>query len=240
MSEEKSLKEQIGNLGLYLIGKAKKEIKKNSQQLFFEKAKIKKILAEQINEKSLKIKNRFTESYINFLNDALSSNLLRAKQYSLDLKNRLLKEFRSDFFDNIKKSINKNYSNYINYLLESIKKNSTLITKQSDIVIILNFKDYDYFKQNANKIKNLLKNEVVINKSKEDFIGGFKILQTNGNITFDYTINNLINKNSSLIQSEFLKVISDSEIKDIGRKFEEFIQKQKVSIERELKDYDKI
>ena len=56
ISEEKEIRKTIGNLGLYLIEKAQREIKRFNQQTLFQKAEIKKRFFERSNERSLKLR----------------------------------------------------------------------------------------------------------------------------------------------------------------------------------------
>ena len=72
------------------------------------------------------------------------------------------------------------------------------------------------------------------------YIGGFKISLVGGVISYDYTIDTLINKNSSFIQMQIAKIVNDSEIKAIEKEFEEYIINQKQLITEYLKEYDQI
>jgi len=158
----------------------------------------------------------------------------------LKLKNKLIKELKTSLFNSIKVNIENNYSNYIKFLLNIIKKIKKTVDKPQAIELILNSKDYSYFLQNSEKIQNLFKNPVEINKENMDFIGGFKISLGGGLISYDYTIDNLINKKSSFIQIEVSKIVNDSEIKEIDKDFNTFIQNQKTKIIEYLKQYDQI
>ncbi len=158
----------------------------------------------------------------------------------MKLKNKLIKELKTSLFNNIKVNIKNNYSNYIKFLLKIIKKIKKTVDKPQAIELILNSKDYSYFLQNSEKIQNLFKNPVEINKENMDFIGGFKISLGGGLISYDYTIDNLINKKSSFIQIEVSKIVNDSEIKEIDKDFNTFIQNQKTKIIEYLKQYDQI
>ena len=158
----------------------------------------------------------------------------------MKLKNKLIKELKTSLFNNIKVNIKNNYSNYIKFLLKIIKKIKKTVDKPQAIELILNSKDYSYFLQNSEKIQNLFKNPVEINKENMDFIGGFKISLGGGLISYDYTIDNLINKKSSFIQIEVSNIVNDSEIKEIDKDFNTFIQNQKTKIIEYLKQYDQI
>lgn len=158
----------------------------------------------------------------------------------MKLKNALIKELKTSLFNSIKVNIRNNYSNYIKFLLKIIKKIKKTVDKPQEIELILNSKDYSYFLQNSEKIQNLFKNPVEINKENMDFIGGFKISLGGGLISYDNTIDNLINKKSSFIQIEVSKIVDDSEIKEIDKDFNKFIQNQKTKIIEYLKQYDQI
>jgi len=234
------LRERFGNLGIYLIEKAKEEIRDINRQTLFQKADIRKRYIERANENSLKIRKQFINTYNQYLNNILSETLLESKEKILDLKNRILDDLKNSINNLIKEKINKNYTNYINFLLDIFRSNKHFIDKSSKIVILFNSKDFDYFNKSSVKIKNLFKNEIEIQKYSEELIGGFKVQLFKGTIYYDYSIDNLINESSSSIQKKISTLVSDSEIKDIEHNFEEFIQNKKLGIEDYLKDYDRI
>jgi vacuolar-type H+-ATPase subunit E/Vma4 len=143
-------------------------------------------------------------------------------------------------FNRIKDKIKNNYLKYIQFLLRNIKNIKTTIDKPQAIELIFNSNDYDYFLKNSEKIQDLFKNPVEINKDRIDFIGGFKISLRGGLISYDYTIDNLINKKYNFIQIEIAKIVNDQEIKEIENEFSLFIQNQKAKIVEYLKQYDQI
>jgi vacuolar-type H+-ATPase subunit E/Vma4 len=151
-----------------------------------------------------------------------------------------MKELKISLFNNIKENINKNYSQYIKFLLSIIKKIKKTVDKPQSIEIIFNSKDYNYFLQNSEKIQDLFKNPIEINKDNIDFIGGFKISLGGGLISYDYTIDTLINKKSSFIQIKISQILNALEIKEIENEFNLFIQNQKSLIMEYLKQYDQI
>jgi vacuolar-type H+-ATPase subunit E/Vma4 len=234
------LKDRFSNLGLYLIDKAEKEIKELNQKTLFQKAEIKKSFLERSNERSLRLRNHFNENYEQFLNQSLSTTLLKGKEKFLYLKNQLISTLKTTLINLIKTELDKKYSTYIEYLLNSITKIKKTIDKSQDIELILNHKDYNYFIKKFDKILDIFKNPVEINEDRYDFIGGFKISLVGGVISYDYTIDNLIDKNSSFIQMEIAKILNDTEIKNIEKKYEEFIEEQKKSITEYLIKYDQI
>lgn len=156
------------------------------------------------------------------------------------LKNSLIKTLKVNLLNHIKKKIDDHYLNYLNFLFKNIKNVKNTVDKPQAIEIIFNSKDYNYFIQNLEKIQGQFKNPVEINKDFIDFIGGFKISLGSGLISYDYTIDNLIDKKSSFIQREISKIVNDSEIKEIEKQFNMFIQNQKSKIIEHLKQYDQI
>ena len=170
----------------------------------------------------------------------LSKTLLESKEEILMIKNQLVEKLKNIIRNHLKEKIKKNHSNYINFLISKIKENIEFIDKPQNIVILFNSKDFDYFKKNINKIKNLFKNSIEIKKNPDEFIGGFKAILANGDISFDYSAEDILNENLSIIQQEFSTIISESEIKVIESDFENFIQSQKIGIEKYLINYDRI
>lgn len=223
-----------------MIEKAQKEINDFNRQTLFQKAEIKKRNIERSQERSIKLREQFIDSYDQFLNQSLSSTLLEGKEKFLDLKNKLIKELKTSLFNHIKANIKKNYLKYIEFLLSLVKKIKKTVDKPQAIELIFNSKDYSYFLKSPERIQDLFKNPVEINKDRIDFIGGFKISLRSGLISYDYTIDNLINKKSSFIQIEISKLVNDSEIKEIEKEFNTFIQNQKSKIIEYLTQYDKI
>lgn len=195
---------------------------------------------ERKNENYFRIRKHFTESYNQFLNNSLSKTILQLKGRVLDLKSKLKEELKIDILKTIKERIKKNYSNYINFLLDLIKSEIQYIDKPPKVLIILNSIDYEYFNKNSNKINTLFTNKIEIRKSDFDYIGGFKVIFSKEKILFNYSIENIIEKNSILIQKKLSNNFDNSEIEDIEQKFISFIQKQKLGLEEYLKRYDQV
>lgn len=223
-----------------MIEKAQKEIMDLNQQTLFQKAEIKKRYIDKTLERSSKIRRRFAKNYTNYLNQSLSSTLLKGKEIVLIIKNKLINNLKTTLNSLINEKINNNYANYIKYLIDSIKNVKPNIEKHKDIELLLNSKDYDYFLKNFSKLENLFEVLVEIHEDKKDFIGGFKVTLGGGLISYDYTIKNLIDKNSVFIQMEISKIIDNIEIKSIENKFDNFIQVQKSKITEVLRKYDQI
>lgn len=232
-------------MGLYLISKAQDEIKDITQKGLFQKAEIRKRFIERTNENSTKIKEHFIETYNQFLNKLLNSTLSELKEKVLKLKNELINELETEIYQTVEKLLKKRFSNknikkYSNFLFTHINNITHLIDKSPKSTIILNSRDYSYFTKNSNDFKVDFKNKVSLKKADKDFIGGFKLFQSNEKIIYNYTIENLIDKNKFLIQQEFAKFIDETEIKNIQKKFEVFVQNQKLAIEEHLKKYDQV
>jgi len=223
-----------------MVEKAQKEIKNLNQQTLFQKAEIKKRYMDKTLERTTRIRKRFAKNYINYLNQSVSSTLLKGKEIVLNIKNRLIRDLIAALNALISGRIDKHYENYINYLIESIKKVKPNLEKQQEIEFIFNFKDYDYFLHNYSKLENIFKNPIEIHEDPEDFIGGFKVILGGGLISYDYTISNLIDKNIVSIQIEISKIISNIEIKSVENKLDDFIQIQKNKITEVLRKYDQI
>jgi len=170
----------------------------------------------------------------------LSKTLLELKEDVLKLKNRLVEDLKIAFSEHLKNKIEKSHPKYIDFLIKQMKRNIDFIDKPPKIIILFNSKDYDYFKKNTTKLKNLFKNKIEIQKNPDEFIGGFKVLLASGDITFDYSVDDIMNENLSIIQQEFSNIISDSEINKIESNFENFIQNQKKGINKYLESYDRI
>ncbi len=195
---------------------------------------------ERSDDRSLKLKQSFEDSYNQFLNQSLSSTLINGKEKFLKIKNNLINQLKISLFKLIKEKISNNYASYIDYILDSIKNVKKTINKPQDVELIFNNKDYNYFIKNFDKIFDLFQNPIEINEDSRDFIGGFKVSLVGGVISYDYTIDNLINKNSSFIQMQISNIINDSEIKEIELEFEEFIKNKKKLITEYLTQYDQI
>ncbi len=170
----------------------------------------------------------------------LSNTLLKGKEKFMGLKNRLIKQLKSSLAKLIEEKIDKNYPMYLEYLINNIREIKKTINKPQEIELIFNSRDYDYLLENYSKIQDLFENLIEIDKDENYFIGGFKIILVGGLISYDYTIDNLIDIKSSFIQMEISKIVNDSEIKQIEDNFSNFIQNQKTKITEYLEQYDQI
>ncbi len=220
--------------------KAQDEIKELNQKTLFQKAEIKKRFLERGAERSLRLRQQFIESYEQFLNQSLSSTLLKGKEKFLNLKNKLIIDLKKALFSLIEEKIEKNYLAYIDFLLNSIGAVTKTIGKPREIELIFNDRDYNYFLKEHDKIENFFQNPVEINKDRRNYIGGFKISLIGGVISYDYTIDSIIEKISPFIQMEISKIVTDIEIKEIENDYEMFILDQKQQITEYLREYDQL
>jgi len=225
---------------LYLINQAENDIKNINQQTLSQIAEAKKKNKERTRDSSLKMKAHFNETFNKLLNSSLSSTLLKIKEEVLKSKNKLKLELISDVTELINDKIKNNYSGYTNFILKTLENIKYIIDKPPEIMIILNSRDYEFFGKNSELIEKIFKNKVLIKKSEKNFTGGFICVVLSANISYNYTIENQLKKNSSIIEIEFSKIFSDSEsdIKKLENDYVQFIQNQKLAIDNYLKDYE--
>lgn len=188
----------------------------------------------------MKIRNSFIETYNQFLNTQITIVLLKAKERILTLKNSLLKEFKVMLLRSIKDRINTNYTHYLDVLLNYIKEISKNVDSPPEIIIFFNSKDHKYFIKNTEKIQKLFKNPVILKEDSSGIVGGFKILRKNAIVSYDYSINHLIDLQKTLIEMEFSNLISDYEYKKLENEFEKLIDEKKRNIQEYLIKYDQI
>ena len=227
-------------MGIYLLDKAQKEIKEINQKSLFEKAEIKKKYLDKSDENSKKIKEKFIRDYNNYLNDTLSSVLLDSKEKLLKLKDGMLKELKKGLIDIIEEKIEKNYAGYLDFLFEQVEQKCKELSTTSEDKIVFNSRDFNQYSEFKEKIDKLFRDTPQVQESHESFIGGFRFIHKEGEISYDYSIEKIIEKNIVLIQKEFLKSITDKEIKKIEYKFENKIQTYKDKIEGYLNQYERL
>lgn len=236
--EETDFKKKVGDLGMFMIDKAQQEINETHRKTLFQKVEIRKEYLKKLLEGSSKIKTTFIETYTKLFNNFLSSALLSSKEKIISLKNDLLGNLKITLHERIIEKINNNYSGYIEFLLDYIYSIRDNVDNKGDIIILLNSKDYNYFNKDINKIDKGFKNSVTIKQDSEDFIGGFKVTLIDALISYDYTIEMLVNKNYTEIEIEFSKLISEIKFKELNLGLEKFIELKKNEIEEHLKNYD--
>ena len=239
-SDEIDLKKRIGKLGMYLIEQAKERIKELNQQILFQKAEIKKKFRKEEIKKSKELRQEFIEEYDHQLNTTMSSTLLDSKEKLLDLKNKLIEDYKNELRGKIIQRINDGYSNYINYILDLMKNIEKQIEASHRSVIYFNSRDFSYFSDHLDKVKDTLGNNVELNESPKIDIGGFRLEQVEEGIIFNYTIENTISKHYKMIEKQISNQITDSEIKDLQSEFESFINQKKEKKEDILIKYDRI
>ena len=234
------MKERFGKLGLHLVNLAENDIKDINQQTLFQIADIKKKNRDRARESLLKMKEHFNETFNRLINNSLSSTLLKIKEEILKSKNKLMSELITDLTNLIEKQINDNYSNYIEFLLNALENIKHVVDKPPEIIITLNSRDFNFFNNNKDKIAEIFKNNIKLNKSDKEFTGGFICMVLAANISYDYTIENQLKKKSSIIEIEFSKIFSESEtdIKQLEHFYLKFIQNQRQIIEEYLQNYE--
>lgn len=242
--DNQDLRTPFGILGLHLIKKAQKEIKEMNQLTIFQKSKIKKRYMEKVIEDYKKLKSLFETTYYKFLNNKLASTYLKIKEDLMDFKKKLIDNLKSDLHNILGEKIKNNPDIYEKFVLKALKTFYQNISTQNEdtlhyIILLFNTNDYKYFHNKFNKIEEIFKDSIEIKKNG-DFLGGFKILFPEEDISYDYSIDQLIQNNSILIEREFNRAVSDSEIKIQEHNFEEIIEKQRDSIEVYLEEYDRI
>jgi len=208
--------------------------------MLYQKAELKKNYIKKVNDNSQRIKSQFIETYTNLLNKSLTSNLIQAKEVILSLKNKLLDDLKQNLLKKLEQIITRNYKNYIDYLINSIKSSLHMVDKPPKVVILLNQKDLDIFKKNPSKIESLFKNNVEITRSNDQYLGGFMVVLEDGNIIYNFTLDNVIEKNFVIIERQFSLIFSEVEIEKLQTYFEDFIKNKKQEIMEYLKKYDQI
>ncbi len=239
-SEKEDLKAQVGKLGLYLIEQAKERIKELNQQILFRKAEIKKKYREQEIQKSKNLRAEFIDKYEKKLNTNLSATLLASKQELLDLKNNLIKNFKDAIRRETLQSIDKRYSNYINYLLKTMMEIKEKVKSSESLVINLNLRDFNYFSTHISKVKNIFGEKVVIKESSGIDVGGFKLEMPQEEIIYNYSLENTLNKNFDLLEQKISNQVKDARIKDEQDGFEKFVEEIREKMEDTLIIYDRI
>jgi len=208
-----------------------------NQKILFQKAEIKKNYNEDIHESSLKIKAYFEDYDNQFFNHCLSSTFMTFNEKILDLKHQLVEDLRIDALKLIEEKIKSNYPKYLKYLFESIEKISYFMDIPPIIVFFFNSRDFKYFEEKSNLdiIRKYFKNPIEIRESSSDFIGGFRI-QTEGNLTYNNVMDDQISKKTPLFQITLSRNISEQEVNEIKKNFEEFIEDKRVGIHL-IEDY---
>jgi len=225
---------------LHLISQAEIDIKNINQQTLFQIAEAKKKNKERTKESSLKMREHFNETFNKVLNSSLSTALLKIKEELLKSKNKLKLELITDLTDLINAKIKNNYSSYIDFLLKGLNNIKFIVDKPPEIIITFNSRDFEFFSSNNELIETIFKNKVKLKKSEKEFTGGFICVLLTGNISYNYTIENQLKKKTPIIEIEFSKIFSDSEldVKDLENNYIQFIEDQKLAADDYLKNYE--
>lgn len=180
------------------------------------------------------------ESYKTYLNENVSSTLMSSKERLLDLKNQLITDLKLHIYDLIKEKINKNYSSYTEYMVNQLKTIKKSFDESLGFTLILNSKDYSYFKANFNKLSEIIPNPITLKQGDIDFIGGIKIILSGSKISYDFSIKSILNKKLSIIEMKFSEIVDDEKYRTLETEFEVLIRTKKEAIEKHLQDYDQI
>ena len=237
MSEKKYSKEGFKNLAIAMVNNAKKEIKKINEQTLFQRAELKKRYINEDNDNYQKIRTNVLSAFNNLLNESLSSTLLFSKRSILNLKNSLKNELKASVFNALLENMKDKYSQYTDFIIRKIKDITEKYNQNMEFEVIFNKRDYDYFTKNKDKFFN---QNIKVSNVNNDLEGGFKLLRSSGNISYDYSLRNLINKNSTEIQIEISKLIDESQIMELETDFDHFIKEEKLKINQFMRDYDNI
>lgn len=237
MSEKKHSEEGFKNLAIAMVNNAKKEIKKINEQTLFQRAELKKRYINEDNENYQKIRVNILSAFNKLLNESLSSTLLFSRKSFLNLKNSLKNELKASVFNVLLENMLNKYSKYTEFIIRKIKDITEKYNQNMEFKVIFNKRDYDYFTKNKDKV---FSQNIKISNINTDLEGGFKLLYSNGKISYDYSLRNLINKNSTEIQIEISKLIDESQIKELETDFDHFIQEEKSKINQFMRDYDNI
>ncbi|MGV9200289.1 MAG: hypothetical protein ACOC4M_15900, partial [Promethearchaeia archaeon] len=159
----------------------------------------------------------------------------------LNLKSFLLNDLIRDIHDIIKDKIEKNYESYQKFLIHNLKDFcEEILEEDQEFRLILNKRDFNYFNKNSDNLCNNLSNSFQIEKGEEEFTGGFKVYIEKEKLSYDSTINNLLEQYSNYIEGEFSKIVSDKGIKQIQQEFEQFTKRKKSEMKEYLKEYERI
>jgi len=208
--------------------------------MLYQKAEIKNTFLKRTEESFKNAKNQFAGLYKDFLNKSLASTLIDAKDSILYLKNGLLSDLKNSLMLKIVDLISNNYSNYLQFLTDKLIDLIPIIDKPPTVIIIFNNKDYENFKNSPSKVTSLFKNEVIINKSKDEFIGGFKIISKGGSFQYNYSIDALLEKNIIIVEKFLSNIFSEEKVQELQRNFEKFIENKKLEIKDYLIEHEQI
>ncbi|MFX1476772.1 MAG: hypothetical protein ACFFCI_01450 [Promethearchaeota archaeon] len=223
---ESKLKKEFGKLGLYLVEDAENEIKEIERKQVLLNSSLKKRENKRLVQILNKKKKQFKDQYNSQINESTVSILLDVKSQLLDLKNKLIFNFKDDFKEELALKITKNYDQYINYLIKIIKEKVYDLKVHKKIRLILNSDDYDHFNKHKGLLQSLQIDNYELKKSNKESIGGYILMIPEESFILNLTLENQINLKTNLFESLLTEKISSLEdtFYDIDAKFEKSIE----------------
>ena len=242
--EQNELKEkkEFGNLGLYLVENAEDEIKEIERKQVLLNSSLKKRKNERIEQILNKKENQFKDQYHSQINESTVSILLDVKNQLLNLKNKLISNFKNDFKEELALKISKNYDQYINYLLKIIKEEVDNLKVPNKMKLILNSNDYDYLNNHKGLLQSLQIDNYELQKSEKDSIGGYILLIPEESFILNYMLENQINLKTNAFESFLTRELSPLEESyyDINDKFEKSIEAIRNKIQNYLEKLEEL
>jgi len=223
---DSKLKKELGNLGLYLVENAENEIKEIERKQVLLNSSLKKRKNERIEQILNKKAKQFKDQYNSQINESTVSVLLDIKNQLLELKNKLITNFKNDFKEEIALKISKNYDQYIKYLLKLMKEKVDDLKVHKKMTFILNSNDYNYLNNHKGLLQSLQIDNYELQKSEKESIGGYILIIPEESFILNYMLENQINLNTNAIESLLTEELSSLEESyyDINEKFEKSIE----------------
>ena len=223
---DSKLKKEFGNLGLYLVENAENEIKEIERKQVLLNSSLKKRKNERIEQILNKKAKQFKDQYNSQINESTVSVLLDIKNQLLELKNKLITNFKNDFKEEIALKISKNYDQYIKYLLKLMKEKVDDLKVHKKMTFILNSNDYNYLNNHKGLLQSLQIDNYELQKSEKESIGGYILIIPEESFILNYMLENQINLNTNAIESLLTEELSSLEESyyDINEKFEKSIE----------------
>ena len=242
--EQNELKEkkEFGNLGLYLVENAEDEIKEIERKQVLLNSSLKKRKNERIEQILNKKVKQFKDQYNSQINESTVSILLDVKNQLLNLKNKLIFNFKNDFKEELALKISKNYDQYINYLLKIIKEEVDNLKVPNKMKLILNSNDYDYLNNHKGLLQSLQIDNYELQKSEKDSIGGYILVIPEESFILNYMLENQINLKTNAFESLLTRELSPLEESyyDINDKFEKSIEAIRNKIQNYLEKLEEL
>ncbi|MFX1497596.1 MAG: hypothetical protein ACFFBH_08730 [Promethearchaeota archaeon] len=220
-----NLKKEFGKLGLYLVENAENEIKEIERKQVLLNSSLKKRKNERIEQILNKKKKQFKDLYISEINESTVSILLDVKNQLLDLKNKLIFNFKNDFKKEIALKISKNYDQYINYLIKIIKEKVEDLKIHKKTIFILNSGDYNYLNNHKGLLQSLQIDNYELKKSEKEYIGGYMLKIPEESFILNFMLENQINLKTNEFESLLTDELSSLEetFYEINERFEKSI-----------------